>query len=120
MNAANPEQALRAREAELETVLNRTPFMLARCSRDFRYRFVSESCAELLGRKPEDIIGKPIAEIMGEEAFNTIWPALVKVLNGERVESEVEINYQHTGKRFIHVVSTPEKEETGEVVGWVA
>jgi PAS domain S-box-containing protein len=120
MNAANTEQALRAREAELETVLNCTPFMLARCSRDLRYRFVSESCAELLGRKPEEIIGKPIAEIVGEEAFNTIWPALVKVLGGERVDTEVEINYQHTGRRFIHVVSTPEKDETGEVVGWVA
>jgi PAS domain S-box-containing protein len=120
MTAANAEQALRAREAELETVLNCTPFMLARCSRDLRYRFVSKSCAELLGREPEEIIGKPIAEIMGEEAFNTIRPALAKVLDGERIETEVEINYQHTGRRFIHVVSTPEKDETGEVVGWVA
>jgi PAS domain S-box-containing protein len=120
MTSANAEQALRAREAEFEAILNRTTFMLARCSRDLRYRFVSQSCAELLGRKPEEIVGKPIAEIMGEEAFETIRPALAKVLNGERVETEVEVNYQHTGKRFIHVVATPEKDETGEVVGWVA
>jgi PAS domain S-box-containing protein len=120
MARADTEQALRPREAELETVLNCTPFMLARCSRDLRYRFVSRGCAELLGRKPEEIIGKPIAEIMGEEAFNTIRPTLAKVLDGERVETEVEINFQHTGRRFIHVVSTPEKDQAGKVVGWVA
>ncbi len=120
MARADTEQALRAREAELETVLNCTPFMLARCSRDLRYRFVSQGCAELLGRKPEEIIGKPIAEIMGEEAFNTIRPTLAKVLDGARIETEVEINFQHTGRRFIHVVSTPEQDEAGEVVGWVA
>ncbi len=114
------EEALRAREAELETVVNSTPFMLTRCSRDLRYRFVSQGCAELLGRKPEEIVGRPIAEIIGDEAFNTVLPWVTRVLNGERVESEAEINYQHTGKRFVHVVSTPERDESGAVIGWVA
>jgi PAS domain S-box-containing protein len=114
------EQALRTREADLQAVVNRTPFMLARCSRDLRYRFVSDGCAKLLGRKPEEIIGKPIAEVMGEAAFNTILPSVGRVLNGERVETEVEIDYQHTGKRIVHVVSTPERDENGEIVGWVA
>ncbi len=114
------EAALRAREAELEAVVNRTPFMLTRCSRDLRYRFVSQGCVALLGRKPEDIVGKPIAEVIGEEAFDAIRPALAKVLDGERVENQIEINFRHTGKRFIHVVSTPDKDERGEVIGWVA
>ena len=114
------ELALRTREADLQAVVNRTPFMLARCGRDLRYRFVSDGCAKLLGRKPEEIIGKPIAEIMGEAAFNTILPSVGRVLNGERVETEAEIDYQHTGKRVVHVVSTPERDENGEVVGWVA
>jgi hypothetical protein len=29
---------IRAKEQELEDIINRTPFMLTRCSRDFRYR----------------------------------------------------------------------------------
>src|SRR5581483_9151367 len=49
--------------------------------------------------------------IMGEAAFNTILPSVGRVLNGERVETEAEIDYQHTGKRVVHVVSTPERDE---------
>jgi PAS domain S-box-containing protein len=113
------EQALRAKEAELEAVINRTPFMLARCGRDLRYRFVSQSCAALLGREPERIIGRPMAEVIGDEAFKAIIPDIARILNGECVEVEREIPHQITGTRFIHVVSTPERDERGEVIGWV-
>src|SRR6202050_2603824 len=117
---ARAEQALRAHEAELEAVINRTPFMLTRCSRDLRYRFVSQGCAEMLGRNPEDIVGRPIAEIVGEEAFKAMLPSITRVLNGERVETEREIHFQGIGARFVHVVDPPERDEHGEVVGWVA
>src|SRR5207237_6449992 len=57
------EEALRAKEAELEAIINRTPFMLTRCTRDLRYRYVSRAYAEMVGRTPEQIAGKPILEI---------------------------------------------------------
>jgi PAS domain S-box-containing protein len=114
------EAALRAREAELAAVINRTPFMLARCSRELRYRFVSQGFADLLGRKPEEIVGRPMAEILGERAFKTILPVVAKVLNGERVEGENEINYRGAGVRFIHAISVPETDERGRIVGWVS
>src|SRR5205809_4470551 len=66
------EGALRAKEAELEEIINRTPFMLTRCSRDLRYRFVSRAYAEMLGRTPEEIAGKPIVELIGEKGLTTI------------------------------------------------
>src|SRR6266516_6548011 len=68
------EEALRAKEAELEAIINRTPFMLTRCTRDLRYRFVSRAYAEMLGRTPEEISGKPMIEIVGKKAFKTILP----------------------------------------------
>jgi len=120
MNAAKAEQQLRAREAELEGVLNRTPFVLARCSCDLRYRSISQGCAKLLGRKPEEIVGKPIVDIIGQEALATILPYIERVLGGEAVEYESEIPYLAAGTRFVHVVYTPEKDEQSAVVGWVA
>src|SRR6266481_6456690 len=68
------EKALRAKEAELEAIINRTPFMLTRCSRDLRFRFVSRTYAEMLGRSAEEISGKPMIEIVGKKAFRTILP----------------------------------------------
>jgi PAS domain S-box-containing protein len=120
MSAVNTEQALRVREAELDAVLDRTPFILARCSRDLRYRFVSQGCAKLLGGKAEDIVGKTIVEIIGQQALTTIRPYIDRVLGGAAVEYETEIPYLASGTRFVHVIYAPEKDATGEVVGWVA
>src|SRR6184192_903590 len=82
------EELLRAKEAELEAIINRTPFMLTLCSRDLRYQFVSRAYAEMLGRTPEEIAGKPIVEIMGEEGLKTISPHIERVLKGHTVEYE--------------------------------
>jgi PAS domain S-box-containing protein len=113
------ERALRAREAELETVISRTPFMLIRCSPDLRYRFVSPAYAEMLGRRREDVIGRPIVDVIGEQGFKTILPHIKKVLRGERAEYEGEVHYQTIGKRFLHGVYTPDKDDRGEVIGWI-
>ena len=94
--------------------------MLTRCSRDMRYRFVSESYAAMLGRRPEDLVGKSITENIGEEAFRTILPYVEKALRGERVEYESEVAYRGIAVRTLHVVYTPDKNEYGEVVGWIA
>jgi PAS domain S-box-containing protein len=111
---------VRVKEEELETVLNRTPFMFARCSRDLRYRFISESYADMLGRRPEDLVGKPIAEIVGSKAFGTMLPYIQQVLKGNRVEFENEVPYRGGALRAVHIVYTPDKNERGEVVGWIA
>jgi PAS domain-containing protein len=48
-----PQRAMRA-----ATVLANTPFLLTRCNSDLRYLFISEACARMLGRRPEEVIGK--------------------------------------------------------------
>jgi len=111
---------LQAREAELENIITRTPFMLIRCTPDLRYRFVSPAYAEMLGHRPEDLIGKSVAEIVGPEGFQTVLPHIQKVLKGERAEYEAEVDYMAVGKRFLHGVYTPDTDEDGKVIGWIA
>jgi PAS domain S-box-containing protein len=111
---------VRTNEEELEAIVNRTPFMLTRCSRDLHYRFVSSSYAEMIGKKPEDVAGRPIVEIMGEQGLATILPHVHKVLQGERVEYESEVQFAGVGSRVLHVTYTPERDGTGDVQGWVA
>jgi two-component system CheB/CheR fusion protein len=113
------EQALRAKEAELELILNRTPFMLTRCSRDLRYLYASRPYAEMIGRTPDEVAGKPIIEIMGEEGFATIRPHVEAVLRGQRVEWECPVRFKGVGERLLHVVYVPDRDEQGQVIGWV-
>jgi len=111
---------LRAREAELENIINRTPFMLIRCSPDLGYRFVSPAYAEMLGRQPQDIVGKTVIEIVGKVGFAKVRPHIEQVLRGEQAEYEHEVEYQGVGRRFLHGVYTPDKDENGKMVGWIA
>jgi PAS domain S-box-containing protein len=114
------EEAGRARGAELQAIIDRTPFMLVRCSRDLRYRFVSRAYAKLIGRQPEETVGKPIAEVIGAEGFATIRPHIEEVLQGDAVEFETEINLHGVGKRVLRIAYWPERDDQGNVEGWIA
>lgn len=114
------EEALRASEAELQSVINRTPFMLVRCSRDLHYRFVSQAYAQLVGVRREAIIGKTIAEAIGDKGFNTLRPHIEKVLAGEATEFDCEIDFPEVGPRRLHIAYRPETDAAGKVDGWIA
>ena len=114
------EEALRASEAELQSVINRTPFMLVRCSRDLHYRFVSQAYAQLVGVRREEIIGKTIAEAIGDKGFNTLRPHIEKVLRGEASEFDCEIDFPVAGTRRLHIAYRPETDAAGNVDGWIA
>jgi PAS domain S-box-containing protein len=114
------QAALLAKERELQHVSDHAAVLVAQCSRDLRYVFVNRSCAELLGRPAEQIVGKPIAEVMGAEAFERIRPYIDRVLAGERVEYEAEIPYAAAGLHCMHVVCVPDFDCRGSVCGWIA
>lgn len=111
---------LKAKEEELELISKTTPLILTRCSRDFKYRFANRAAAALFGLDPEDMIGKPIVEIMGEKAFASIKPHIERVLQGERVVFEAELEYSAAGRRWVHVNYAPERDDNGVVTGWIA
>ena len=114
------EEALRASEAELQSVINRTPFMLVRCGRDLRYRFISEAYAQMIGRQRDEVIGKTIAEMLGEKGFNTLHPYIAEVLRGNAVDFECEIDFAGIGTRYLAIAYRPELDTAGKVDGWIA
>jgi PAS domain S-box-containing protein len=114
------EQALRDSEAELQSVINRTPFMLVRCGRDMRYRFISQAYAQWLGHPREEIVGKTIAEALGEKGFATLRPHIEAVLAGRSVDFECEIAFRGVGARRLNIAYRPETDATGGVDGWIA
>ena len=114
------EQIRREKEAELERIITQTPFMLTRCTRDLRYRYVSDAYAKMVGYTSEQIAGKSIAHIIGKEALEVIKPYIEKVLKGERAEYEQNVPLAGIGERYLHSVYMPDCDELGHVVGWIA
>jgi PAS domain S-box-containing protein len=111
---------LRAKEKELERIIELTPFLMNRCSRDLRFRFVSPAYAGMIGRSPAELVGEPIVDVMGQEGFRTILPYIERVLAGETVRYEAAVPFAGVGTRDLSVVYTPDQDAQGEVIGWVA
>src|ERR1700728_1703254 len=114
------EEALRASEAELQSVINRTPFMLVRCTRDLRYRFISDAYAQMIGMQRDEILGKTIAEMLGDQGFGTLRPYIEQVLRGEEVQFEYELDFPDVGRRCLSIVYRPERDTNGDIGGWIA
>ncbi len=114
------EEALRASAAELKSVINRTPFMLVRCSRDLRYRFVSEAYAHLIGRGRDEVLDKTIDEVIGARGLKTLQPYIDVVLQGEPVDFDCELEFPHSGRRCLAIAYRPERDPDGKVGGWIA
>jgi PAS domain S-box-containing protein len=118
------EQAARAAveksERQLKLVTDNAPVLIAHCDVKRRYKFVNKGYAERLGARREDIIGKRIPEVLGEEAYASFKQYVDAVLGGQRVEFETEIPYKGIGRRYTHAAYVPEFGEQGEIRGLVA
>ncbi|MGH7833516.1 MAG: MASE1 domain-containing protein, partial [Candidatus Binatia bacterium] len=112
------EEILRAKEAQLRLITDTAPVLLVQRDREGRYKFVNRAYAERLGLTPEQILGKSISEVLGEEAYRAIRPHVESVLKDQPVEYETEVPYRQLGRRFMRVAYLPEKDAQGNVVGW--
>jgi PAS domain S-box-containing protein len=111
--------AVTAKE-DVRQILDTAAIGLTRCSRDLRYLACNSGYEKLAGLSADQIIGRPIADVMGTKAFEVIRPYVERVLRGERVEYEEEIPYAPGGTKFMHVICTPWIDSEGHVAGWVA
>ncbi len=114
------ENALRETLQQLQLITDNMDAAVARCSSDLRYLWVNKSCAAWLGRAPEDIAGRLIRDVVGQEAFEAMLPHIKKVLSGEREEYDSQLNYLGSGRRWFHAVYVPTQGQDHEVDGWIA
>src|SRR3569832_332752 len=112
-------ESFRTAEEALQIVTDALSARVALCSRDLRYLWVSRSFAEAGGRGPEEIIGRPIAEVIGPEAFGTLSPYFEKVLSGEKVRYEAEVNLLGPGRKWISAVYMPTFDHAGVPDKWI-
>lgn len=87
---------------------------LAAYDRDLRYTYVNPAGAELLGRRPAEVVGRTNREILGSGA-DVIEPYLHQVLEGKahmRVVHEIPLP---TGARCFDTTYTPILDVAGEV-----
>jgi len=113
-------EELRRAQSELQLIADTMAIGVTRCSKNFQFLWVNLTYARWLGRAPEEIIGHPIAEIIGAARFQAILPYVEQVLAGQRVEHESRLDFQGPGPVWINAIYLPTFDPAGVPDGWVA
>jgi PAS domain S-box-containing protein len=114
------EDARSAAERQLRLVTDYAPVLIAYCGADRRYKFVNKPYTERFGLTPEQVVGKHIAEVLGDAAYARIAPYIDIVLSGKPVEFDAEIPYKFGDVQSMRCAYMPELTPDGEVVGLIA
>jgi PAS domain S-box-containing protein len=103
----------------LRLIADRSPVLIAYIGADLRYKFVNKPYAERFGLQPEEVVGKTMRELIGEEAFASVESYVNVALGGEHVEFEVEVPFLEIRSSSIWASYDPEFDEEGRVIGFV-
>ncbi len=112
--------ALRDSEKQLRLVMDTVPVLISYVDDQHRFRFNNRAYADWLGLIPDQINGKHLAEMVGEPAYLAALPEIEAALAGEKVVYEREMKYRGLESRFVHSEFVPDRDEMGEVKGFVA
>lgn len=112
--------ALRAECERLKLIIDNSPVLLAYLDTEHRYRCVNTAYSRRFRETTEQVIGRPASAVLGEQLWSRIKAYREKVLTGEPVEYEVDVEHQPGDAQRMHVTLNPARNAQGQVVGYVA
>ncbi|MFH1981347.1 MAG: PAS domain S-box protein [Pseudomonadota bacterium] len=119
IDASNPNPAEKAL-AQYRRILSATPDSIALVGTDYIYRIINDGYLRRTGRRREDIVGRSVADVMGQEAFTTLAKdRLDRCFRGEEVSYQAWFAFDDEGRRCMDVTYSPYAEEAGDIVGAV-
>ncbi len=112
------QERLAAQEAQLRLYTDNIPDSVAYLDRSRTILFANRHFAELRGMRPDDIVGRTTAEVLGPETAAWIAQRTQKVFDrGETATYERLITMPDGEKRWFHVKAVPHVDAAGKVIG---
>ncbi len=110
------EEALRLYERMVSVM----PDHLSVVDRDYRYLTVNAAYLEHHGLNREEIVGRTVADLLGQERFEgMVREKLDACLAGERVHYQGWFDFHASGRHYMDVTYTPHADAGGRVTGVV-
>jgi PAS domain S-box-containing protein len=100
------EMEIRRAREQLQLVADATPALIARYDRDRRLIWANKSYAARFGKTPDQLVGSPLVDLVGEAVFRVIDPLCACALAGEPVQVELELPFD-SGPRWVHMAAAP-------------
>ena len=105
-------------EAKLLAILDAIPARIAFIGRDLRHLYANSEQAESLGVQADEIVGKTLPEILGEEYYEKLKEFGERALAGETVEWEGWLRSPRLGDRYARRIYKPYVQPDGAIEGY--
>jgi diguanylate cyclase (GGDEF)-like protein/PAS domain S-box-containing protein len=107
---------IEASERQLRAVTDNLPLLISYVDAGERMRFMNATFTEWLGVDLAASLGRPLAEVVGDEIYQSRRAYLRSALSGIRVEFEV-VSPTLQGPRHLHTIYLPDVRDDGRVRG---
>jgi len=107
------EAGLRAREAQLQILIDAVPALISYVDAERRYRFVNHSYEEWFGCSRDQLVGQHMSTVLGEQAYENARAHLAEVERGERVRFESLVMHRDGGPRLVQATFVPDQAHKG-------
>lgn len=99
-------------------IIEQLPTMVAYVDRDRLFRYVNTSYAAFFDLTPQEMLGKPLIDVLSEESYQRIKPNHDHVFaSGERMEFSDSVTFRNGHKCFLDIRYLPEFDEQDKVTG---
>ncbi|TGE24707.1 PAS domain S-box protein [Hymenobacter aquaticus] len=113
-------RARRASEAsaqQLRLLTDALPVLIGYLDHEYKYRFANQAYEAWFDQKPEELLGRHVRAVVGEQAFENARPYIERALAGERLDFEARMPYRAGFTKYIRTSYIPDVRQ-GAVVGF--
>ena len=116
------EQALRASEQELRLITDSVPAFIGYTDASERIMFSNKAVAAFVGVQPQELVGRSLRELYGEDVYQTLQPYVRRALAGEKVQFQRRQTRRDGGVLDLDATYIPRRGALGQVEGfyWLA
>jgi diguanylate cyclase (GGDEF)-like protein/PAS domain S-box-containing protein len=112
------QATLELSEAELRIAMDSIPHPMVYIDRDYRYQLLNKRVEELLGRSRDELVGKDLRQVFGDQYFNEVKPYWDRALAGETFTVERQIGTNPATMRWMITTYSPRLDATGAIIGF--
>jgi PAS domain S-box-containing protein len=104
----------------LRLIVDAIPALISYVDADRTFRLLSRTCQEWFGLPTAELVGKPIAAVLGDATYQQLRPHVDAVLSGAPVTYEAQVPHARDGMRWIRGSYLPDLAADGSVRGFVS
>ena len=104
-------------EQRLRAITDHLPALIAHVDKDQRYDFMNDTFRVWLGIDPAASIGKHMAQVIGNEVYETRRERIARCLAGEPSGFEMEVQTL-VGRKTLRIEYLPDVDSSGSIAGF--